>query len=208
MFKNILFLAAPFVLCNLMAPEGAEGGGGTQDPPTPPAPPPAPEPEPTPTGNTLEEKQTSALGIIKNLFGRIGQLASQLATAATNATRLEQQFNSASTDLTNEKAAHTATKGELATAKTTITGLTTERDNANSNVTRLEKLCGLKGIDPNQTVATAPEGGAAAQTGQAKWDKYNELKTQESQGKQKPGTAMAYWKENKAELEKFAASQR
>jgi chromosome segregation ATPase len=205
MFKNILLLGAPFVLCNLMAPEGAEGGGGDPAPAPDPVPPTEP---PQPEGATLEAKLTNAVGIIKNLFGRIGQLTSQLATANSQRTKLEGQFNAATGDLKTEKDAHTATKSLLGTANTQVTGLTTERDNANQNVERLEKLCSLRGIDHTKAVVTAPENQAASQTGQAKWDKYNELKTQESQSKQKPGTAMAYWKENKADIEKFAASQR
>ena len=41
--------------------------------------------------------------------------------------------------------------------KTTIVGLTTERDVANSNVERLEKLCGIHGVDPKAAIKPTGE---------------------------------------------------
>lgn len=155
----------PLVLVSLLAPSfflaadaggGAGGAGGTetQDPPAPPPTekPKAPEP-PKPEGDTLEKKQESALGIIKNIWGELGQVRSQLATAQGERTKLEGQFNAVSGDLKKEKDARIATQGELETAKTTIAGLTTERDDANKNVERLEKLCNLRGVDVSQAVS-------------------------------------------------------
>jgi hypothetical protein len=199
----------PFVLCNLMAADDGSGGGGDPTPTPAPEPAPVPEPEPVPTGNTLEEKQTSALGIITNLWQRIGQTASQLATANGQRDKLQGQFNDATTGWNKEKEAHTKTTGQLATANTTIAGLTSERDNANSNVTRLEKLCGLHGV-PIAEAAPVPANNLLPddKSPAGKWAKYQGLKKQENEGTVPSGTAMTYWRENQVDLDKYAASKR
>jgi len=207
MFKNILF-RVPFVLCNLLAPDtGGGAGGGEQEPPNPDPAPPPPKPE-EPLGDSIEARLKSAGTIIANYFRRIGELTSQLATANTQREKLEGQFNAAAGDLTKEKGAHETTKGLLSTANTTIAGLTKERDDANGNVARLEKLCSLRGIDASAAVPVPPENAGASTTGAAKWEKYNELKDQERKGLKPAGAAMAYWRENKQALDDYAASKR
>lgn len=166
MFTRIFSI--PFVLCNLMAPEGAEGGGGGFDAP-PPAAPPAEEPKPT--GDTLEAKLASAIGHIGNLFRRVGEIGSQLATANGQRDKLQGQFDAASKGWNDEKEAHATTKTSLIDANTQITGLTTERDNANKNVERLETLCQLRGIDANSAVPPAPEAQAAKKMPRAEFEK-------------------------------------
>ncbi len=148
MFKNILS-RVPFILC--LAPNDGGGSAGGEAPPlTEPPPPPSKPPEPE--GVTIEARLMSAQSIIADFFRRIGELTSQLATAGTQHTKLSDQFNAVSSDLTKEKEAHVLTTGELKKANTTIAGLTKERDDANGNVERLEKLCNLRGIDPNAAV--------------------------------------------------------
>jgi hypothetical protein len=214
MFKN-LFHGVPFVLLNLMAEDdgGGQGGGagtgtGTA---TPPAQEPAQEPElpteaPKPEGDTVESKLTSALGIIKNLFTNWRNAASQLTTARNDKKKVEGQFNTVAADLKKEQAAHKETQGKLSTANTTVVGLTGERDESNRNVERLEKLCNLKGIDISQA-APVPAGDEANAPAN-KYEKYCDLKNQEAKSLVKSGTAMNYWRENKDDLEKFAASKR
>ena len=155
----------PFVLLNLLAPMflAADGGAGGGDPePTPAAdpkpgeePPPPAEP-PKPEGETIEARLNSALGHIKNLFDRAQQLMSQLASANSAKGKIEAQFNAVSADFQKEKEEHGKLKAELDKANTTVTGLTQQRDDANKNVERLEKLCNLRGIDPSQAVPVPP----------------------------------------------------
>jgi chromosome segregation ATPase len=209
MFKNFLY-SVPFVLCNLFAPDdgGGAGGGGQEPPPNPdPEPPPPTKPD-EPQGETIEARLKNAGTIIANYFRRIGELTSQLATLNTQRTRLEGQFNAAAGDLAKEKGEHKKTKDLLSSANTTIAGLTSERDSANGNVERLETLCSLRGIDASAAVPVPPENAGAANTGAAKWEKYNELKDQERKGQKPAGTAMAYWRENKKALDDYAASKR
>jgi chromosome segregation ATPase len=159
-------------------------------------------------GDWIEARLKSAGTIIANYFRRIGELTSQLATANTQREKLEGQFNAAAGDLTKEKDGHKKTVGDLASANTTIAGLTKERDDANGNVARLEKLCSLRGIDASAAVPVPPENAGASTTGAAKWEKYNELKDQERKGLKPAGAAMAYWRENKKALDDYAASKR
>jgi chromosome segregation ATPase len=203
--------STPFVLCNLLAEDdgGANGGaGGGGNPPAPNPTPPAPEQEPKPEGETVEAKLTSATGIISKLFGRIGALTSQLASMLSERKKLEGQFEELAGNFQTEKEAHVKTQGELSKANTTNAGLTTERDNANKNVERLEKLCGLKGIDISAAVDVPAQGPSDEKTPAGKWEKYQALSKQEREGAVLAGTAMAYWRENKADLDKYAASKR
>jgi hypothetical protein len=212
MFKTILS-AIPFVCLSLLAPDtGAPSGGGNGDTPPADAPPvaapPVVETMEAPTGDSIENKLTSALGIITNYFRRIGELMSQLSTAQDKATRATDQFNAVAGDLETrngelkaEKEAHTKTQGAL-------TQSNTDRDNANGNVERLEKICQLRGIDPNQAVVVPPAPKQAANTGAAKWEKYNELQAQEKKGEIASGTSFKYWKENRKDLDAYATAQR
>lgn len=186
------------------SPEAAGGGGSSNQDKGPFD----AENAPALEGETLEAKNASAAGIISRLFSAGKDLVSRLSTANNERTRLEEQFNAATSDLTKERTDHAATKGELASAKTTITGLTSERDTANKNVERLEKLCSLRGIDHTAAVppVQAPESNDSTPAG--KWEKYQSLRKDENDGKVDPGTAQAYWKANRADLQKHANSQR
>jgi chromosome segregation ATPase len=202
MLRNILF-RVPFTLLNLRAPEGGEGGGnggGDNPPPTEP---------PTPTGDTPESKLTSALGIINDLFSKIATFTSQAATATNERTKLQNQFEALTKTSEGLKTDLGNTQGLLEKANTAVIGLTTQRDDANKNVERLEKLCGLNGVDTKQAAPIPPEEGGAAseKTPAGKWEKYNDLKKEEAQGKVAAGTAMTYWSENKSDLEKLASKR-
>ncbi len=87
--------------------------------------------------------------------------ATQLAAAQAENARLTEQFATATQSaataqaaLATEQAAHTATKGQL-------TAETEKLTTANANVDRLEKLCGLSGVDPKHAV---PQQAITAQT--------------------------------------------
>jgi DNA repair exonuclease SbcCD ATPase subunit len=78
-------------------------------------------------------------------------------TEKQRAERAEADLQSANSQFESATQAAEAAKAELATATATIGTITGERDTAKAdlgkaqaNITRLEKLCGLKGIDPSQ----------------------------------------------------------
>jgi hypothetical protein len=182
------------------------GGGGNSD--TPPAWAPSSE-APTITGDNLEQKVEKATGIVSTLFGHLKSAFTAFKELQGDYKTLEGQFNDLKQTAQTEKDEHVKTKGLLGEANTKISGLTVERDNANKNVTRLEGLCQLKGIDHTAVVPPANQPEAAADnTPAGKWAKYQSLRSDENAGKVDPGTAQAYWRENKADLNKHAQSQR
>lgn len=178
------------------------GGSGGGEPTPPPEPDPTEENEPTPVGNTIEEKLTSAKTIIGQLFSRakaLAGLAKERDDARAESTRLQQQFDAVTQEATDAKSELGTTKGELATAQKNVTSLTAERDTAAGNVSRLEKLCGVKGIDPNQVV---PPAGAPAENdkdGAALFEQYSQLE----------GAAPhKFYRKHKKELDAYGAAQK
>jgi hypothetical protein len=153
MFKNFFFLrSVPFVLCSLLAPDTGGGSGGGPAPATPPE----------PTGTSHEEKLSSAKTIIGDLFKKLGTSLADLTKAQGDYKTLEGQFSSLKDTAEQEKTGHATTKGLLETEKGAHTATSGKLVTAEKNVTRLESLCNLKGIDPNQVVPPAP----AAKTGE------------------------------------------
>jgi hypothetical protein len=150
--KNSFLRSTPFVLVSLMAPDaGAPAGGGTADNPF------TGDAAPNFEGETLENKLTNAKGLIGKLFNAGKDLATRLTTLSENHTKLEGQFNSLTETANSEKAAHVETKNALTTEKEAHTATSTKLVRAEGNVGRLEKLCSLKGINPNEVPAAPPE---------------------------------------------------
>ncbi len=147
-----IFSIVPFVLLNLRAPDGTEGGGGAENPPpTDPDAPPAEEPKPE--GATVEAKLTNATSLIGKLSNQWKNVYTKLQASTSQATKLQGQFDAANTEATR-------LKGELATMttnrdteKTRADSEKLRADRADGNVGRLESLCQLRGIDPNAAVA-------------------------------------------------------
>lgn len=190
----------PFVLLCLAPADDSAGGGGT-----PPPSPFAADTAPGLEGETLEAKNTSAAGIISRLFTAGKDLVSRLSTANNDRTRLQDQFDAVTADLTKEKEEHGKTKGELSIAKTTVTNLTGERDTANKNVERLEKLCNLRGID---ITAVVPPNNQPENAAGNVWEQYSKLREQERTGAVKPGSAFAFYQKNEKALKEYANSRK
>lgn len=202
------FLARfPFVLLCLAPDLGGAGGGDSSS--TAPAWAPSSETAPEISGDNFEQKVESGKSIIGTLFGHLKSAFVAFKELQASHKALDAQFNSLKETAQAEKDAHTATKGLLGEANTKVTGLTTERDTANKSVERLEKLCSLRGIDHTAVVPPAnPPEEVSDNTPAGKWAKYQSLRSDESAGKVDPGTAQAFWRENKADLNKYAQSQR
>jgi hypothetical protein len=206
---NVFFRTPSTLLCLLAPDAGAPaGGGGEANQDTPPAWAPSSE-APAISGESLEQKVEKATGIVDTLFGHLKSAFAAFKDLQASHKTLEGQFQSLKETAQAEKDAHTATKALLSEANTKVAGLTTERDRATTNVARLEGLCALKGIDHTASVPPANQPEAAADnTPAGKWAKYQSLRSEESAGKVDPGTAQAFWRENKADLNKHAQSQR
>jgi hypothetical protein len=180
--KNFLS-AVPFVLISLLAADaGAPAGGGAA---------PAANTPPEPTGGTLEEKISSAKGLIANFFKDAARLTSELAAATKNYAGLETQFNELKAIAETEKTTHAATKGLLETEKTAHTATSGKLVTAEKNVNRLESLCDLKGIDKTQAVAPATP--AVSKTGEALLTEFDAIKD--------PVARTEFYRKNKADID-------
>jgi chromosome segregation ATPase len=91
----------------------------------------------------------------------ITSITAERDSARNDLASLKTQFDAATTAATEANTQRDTARAELATAQASITALTKERDDARADVTkangtiqRLEKLCGVKGIDPK---SAAPE---------------------------------------------------
>lgn len=196
-FRHLLS-TVPFVLLNLMAPDtgGATAGSSTAtvDDPI------APEPE----GNTLEEKLTSAKSIIGTLFAKVASivgLTKERDDAKAESTRLQQQFDEAKTGWENEKTAHATTKASLTTVTSERDTEKAGRATAETNVSRLESLCQLKGIDPKAAVASQTPG---SKNGKELYDQWQELKKDPAKSK----AATKFSRTHKDALADYAESLR
>lgn len=104
---------------------------------------------------TLVDIQTQ----VDNLTRERDAAQNELTTAKDEVTRLTGQFDSVTTEATNAKADVTRLTSELSSEKGEHTATKGKLTTAESNITRLEKLCNVKGIDPAQSVkpGAAPE---------------------------------------------------
>lgn len=158
-------LAAIFGLAFFSRIVEGEGGGGNQ---------------------TIEQKLESARNEAKaakeslaTITAERDTLKTDLQSAKDEATRIQGQFDALT-------ATANATKAELESTKADLTKITGERDtlssslkNANSSITRLEALCGVKGVDPNNAVPQETVQTGAQKT-VAQWD--SEMKAASAQG--------------------------
>lgn len=85
-----------------------------------------------------ESRATAAEGKVNTLTGERDSLKTQFESATTAATTAQAELKTAKEQLATATTEHTATKGQLTFAT--------------DNVTRLEKLCGLHGVDPTKAV--------------------------------------------------------
>lgn len=80
-------------------------------------------------------------------------------------TRLTEQFNAATTTTTKAQADLKAANEQVTALTTEKADLNTKLTTANENVTRLEKLCGLNGVDPAAAVPAQPLNAGGANAG-------------------------------------------
>lgn len=203
---NRFLSVVPFVLLNLRAPDGSPGGSA------------APSGDakiPEPQGSSLEEKNQSALGIIKDLWSKLTKSSADLQAAndlLEPARAFESQFNA-------EKSAHETTKGELKTANEKIathvgelSTLNSQLKTSNERISLVESYAkhnglDLTGVEKHKAIKEVPEG-EAGQSGSELWAQYNSIKKQEAEGKIDTGSAHAFWKKNESALRDFAKSKR
>lgn len=139
------------------------GGGGT---PTPP-----------PTSLTLEQQLTKARDDLAGAQGQVtslttdrDQLASQVTALTTERDQIKGQFDSLTITANDTKTKLTATEGQVTSLTTERDGLKTQLSTAGSNISRLESLCGVKGIDPAAVPPTLPEDSKGERLTMKQWE--------------------------------------
>ena len=202
--KNF-FGGIPFVLCSLLAPDAGTpaGGGGSAA---------SSEKLPEPEGKTLEEKIASALGIIKDLFGKLGKAGEDLK-AANDLLGTALNFEN---DLKTERDAHTkikdALKAEQDAHGITKGALKNEQDlrkKSDERVILVESFAKSKGLDiTGITKENALRASQQNDSGNDVWSQYQQLRTDEKTGKTAPGSAFAFYQKNQKALKEFASTNR
>jgi hypothetical protein len=131
---------------------GSASGGG-------PAPSPTIEQQLTQSRDDLAAAQST----LNALTSERDTLASQVASLTTERDQIKSQFETLTVTATE-------TKTKLSAAESAVASLTTERDGfkskldtATSHVTRLESLCGVKGVDPAHVPPALPPESAVKQ---------------------------------------------
>lgn len=112
---------------------------------------------------SIEDQLTAAKLELTTVQGNLSTLTGERDKLVIERDNLKSQFD----ELTKTANAHVAdlatVRSELATAQGTITSITGERDSAFQNVTRLEALCGVKGIAKTAAVPAAPDAPAMSE---------------------------------------------
>ncbi len=118
---------------------------------------------------TLEDQLTQLRADLSAAQASITSLTSERDTARTDltaaqaeVTRLTAQFTALTTTATAAQADVMRLTGELSAMTTARDTVARERDTATTNVSRLEALCGVKGIDPKAAVPHVNEPEAKA----------------------------------------------
>lgn len=199
MFRNLLS-GVPYVLLNLRAPEGSAGGGSAADT------------CPEPSGDTPELKHSSALSIIKDLWGKLAKSTSELKAAND----LLGEGSQSAKDLKTEKDEHKKTKDLLVTAQSDLSTMTGDRD---SQKTRADKEANEKGLITSyltskgfnvegvlKSEAVKDGGGDLEASGESKSKEYLAIKSKEDAGQAPRGSAGRFYRKHKKEIEDETSS--
>ena len=201
--SRLLLAATSFAFLSFRDADQGGGSGGSDGKSA--ATPPAEDAAPKIEGVTHEEKLQSAESLIGSLHGSVKKLTADLATATSDREKLQSQFDELTTTANDLKADKTRLEGE-------VTSLTQDRDaqrgradKAEGHVGNLEKLCGVKGIDPAEALKQLGNDGNGGGAGaQSKAEEYKTLLSKESKGEVPRGTAHKFYRANKKDIEATA----
>jgi DNA repair ATPase RecN len=194
---SLLSSVAPFVLCNLMAPEGAQGGGSSS----------SAKPE-QPTGNTLEERLSSATTIIGDYFTQLSGAMSERDQAITSLATITAERDGAVQARDTFKRERDEATAQLSTMTSARDGEKQRADKAEGRVTLVESFArghglDLTGIERTQAAKDIPGAGPDTATeGKALYDQWQALKKDPKNARK----ATAFFRKHKAELQEYADS--
>ena len=112
---------------------------------------------------SIEDQLSAAKSELATAQGNLSTITGERDKVVIERDNLKSQFD----ELTKTASAHKTdldtVRGELATANGTIKTITGERDSAFQNVSRLEALCGVKGISKTAAAPTVPDAPAMSE---------------------------------------------
>lgn len=145
----------------------ADKGGGTS----------GGNPTPQPASLTLEQQLTKARddlaasqGQVTSLTSARDQLQSQVTALTTERDQIKGQFDSLTTTANDTKTKLTAAENQVTSLTTERDGFKSKLDTAQSNIARLESLCGVKGVDPNAVPPNLPEDSKGERLTMKQWE--------------------------------------
>lgn len=144
-------------------------GGGTTEPVVPPADPAGGEPEAPeapvePPAEETPRTLKAAIVLLGETRASVADLTGKLAAISGERDQIKGQFDALAAEATQLKGEITRITGEIDT-------LTASRDEqesravaAEGNVSRLEKLCGVRGVDPKAAASSGSESPSAVES--------------------------------------------
>lgn len=141
-----------------------DAGGGTHQ--TPP-----------PQSLTLEQQLTKARDDLSATQGQVtaltterDQFRSQVGSLTTERDTLQNQFTALTTEATKAKSDLTAAQGQVTSLTTERDGLKSQLATGQTNISRLESLCGVKGVDPKNVPPALPEDSRGEKLTMKQWE--------------------------------------
>lgn len=158
-------------MCMLSTPTDGGGGGGAKP--------------------TLEEQLSKARSDLAASKTQVDALTKERDDAKAEATRVSGQFDAATKEATDAKAENTKLKADVSTITADRDAIKTKLTTAETNITRLETLCAVKGVDKNATVPLAEESGTTGHV-------YDQWQAAGAAGNSTE--KMRLWREHRAEI--------
>lgn len=106
---------------------------------------------------TIEEQLSSARNDLQVALDKAARFEQQLKDEQADKGKLQSQFDAATKEATDAKTKLADVEGKLSDANVKIADLEAKNKNFASSVTRLEKLCDVKGVDRNAAVPPLDE---------------------------------------------------
>ena len=112
---------------------------------------------------SIEDQLSSAKSELTTIQGNLSTITGERDKLVIEHGNLKSQFDELTKTANVHKTDLDTVRGELATLKGNLTSITGERDSAFQNVSRLEALCGVKGISKNAAAPTVPDAPAMSE---------------------------------------------
>lgn len=174
--------AEPTAPASLVEPAAAANA----DPETPAEP--APEPAKEEAPRTLK----AAVGLLGETRATVADLTGQVSSLRRERDALRGQFDAAVAEASAFKSELATLRTELDVAVSARTAAEERAGRSDENSARLEKLCSVRGVDPNAAVASTGEDPCGSETAEDLLKQFASIKD--------PSARASFWKANEAAM--------